>query len=80
MEFDQARAAPLEFLAIDSAMTAGNMGPPGQQIHGPPQAMRPWQVAGQSQQLNATIESPSSTKLLLDPSNLKNRGFATAFS
>jgi hypothetical protein len=39
MEFDQARAAPLEFLALDCAMIAGNMGPPGQEIHGPPQSM-----------------------------------------
>jgi hypothetical protein len=33
MGFDQARAAPLESLVLDCALTAGNMDPPGQQAH-----------------------------------------------
>jgi hypothetical protein len=39
MEFDQARAAPLESLVRDSAWTVSNMGPPGQEINGPPQSL-----------------------------------------
>ncbi len=64
MEFDQARAAPLESLVVDYALTAVNMGPPGQEIQAPPQSMWPWRVAGQSLQLKATIAAPFSTKLL----------------
>ena len=64
MEFDQARAAPLESLVLDCALTASNMGPPGQEIDGPPQSMGTWRVAGQSLQLKATIAAPFSTKLL----------------
>jgi hypothetical protein len=64
MEFDQARAAPLESLVVDYALTAVNMGPPGQESHGTPQSTGPWRVAGQSQQLKATIAAPFSTKLL----------------
>jgi hypothetical protein len=64
MEFDQARAAPLESLVLDYALTAVNMGPPSQEIHGPPQSMGTWRVAGQSLQLKATIAAPFSTKLL----------------
>ena len=37
-EFDQARTASLESLVHDYALTAVNMGPPGQEIHGPPQS------------------------------------------
>jgi hypothetical protein len=63
-EFDQARTAPLESLVHDYALTAVNMGPPGQEILGPPQSMGPWRVAGQTLQLKATIAAPFSTKLL----------------
>ena len=63
-EFDQARTASLESLVHDYALTAVNMGPPGQEIHGPPQSMGPWRVAGQSRKLKATIAAPFSTKLL----------------
>jgi hypothetical protein len=36
-EFDPARAGPLTLLVLDSAWTAGNIGPPGQENHGPPE-------------------------------------------
>ncbi len=64
MKFDQARAAPLKSLVLDYALTAVNMGPPGQEIHGSPQFMGPWRVAGQSLQLKVIIAAPFSTKLL----------------
>lgn len=47
MEFDQARAGPLQFLALGCALTAGNMGPPSQETHGPPEPRGPGRVAGQ---------------------------------
>lgn len=80
MEFDQARAAPLESLVLDYALTAVHMGPPGQEIHGPPQSMGPWRVAGQNLQLKATIATFLHEIISSSDRILKNRGFATAFS
>jgi hypothetical protein len=78
MEFDQARAAPLESLVLDCALTASNMGPPGQEIDGPPQSLGPWRVAGQSRQRKATIESPFSAKLLARPTEFEESGFCNS--
>ncbi len=63
-EFDPARAGPLASLVLDGAWTAGNIGPPGQETHGPPEPIGPWRVAGQSRQLKATLKSLFSRKLL----------------
>jgi hypothetical protein len=71
MEFDQARAAPPESFVLDCAWVVGNMGSPGQEIHGPPQAMGPWRVAGRGRQLKATIKSLFSTKLLARPTEFE---------
>jgi hypothetical protein len=57
MELAQARAAPLESVVFDSALTADST---GQEIDGPPQSLGPWRVAGQSRQLKAIIKSPFS--------------------
>ena len=80
MEFDQARAAPLESLARNCAWTVSNTGPPGQEINGPPQSLRSWRVAGQSRHVKATIKSLFSTKLLARPTEFEEESFATAFS
>ena len=53
-QFDLARAGPLTSLVLDGAWTAGNMGPPGQETHGPPEPIGICPVAGQSRQLKAT--------------------------
>ena len=53
MEFDPARAGPLASLVPDCAWTASNIGPPGQETHGPPEPIGLWRVAGQSRQLKA---------------------------
>ena len=75
-EFDPARAGPLASLALDGAWGAGNIGPPGQETHGPPQSMEPWQVAVQSRQLEATFKPLCSTKLLTQPTEFEEyRGF-----
>ena len=78
MELAQARAAPLESVVLDSALTADNTGPPGQEINGPPQSLGPWRVAGQSRQLKATIESPFSTKLPARPTEFAEPGFCNS--
>ena len=77
-EFDHARAAPLESLVLDRGLTASNMGPPGQEIDGPPQSLGPWRIAGQSRQRKATIESPFSTKLLVRPTEFEESGFCNS--
>jgi hypothetical protein len=58
LEFDQARAGPLESLAPGRALTAHNIGPPCQDTHGPPEPGGPWRVAdqnGHSKQHRATL-------------------------
>jgi hypothetical protein len=47
MAFDLARARPIGSLVLDCGLTARNIAPPGQENHGPPEPMGPWQVAGQ---------------------------------
>jgi len=41
MQFDPVRAAPLKFLVFDFALTAHNIGPPGQETYGRPELMGP---------------------------------------
>ncbi len=53
MEFDPARAGPLESLVLDCTLTAGNIGPP-EETHGPPEPSGSWRVSGQSRQLKAS--------------------------
>ena len=80
MEFDPVRAGPLASLILDGAWAAGDIGPPGQETHGPPEPIGIWQVAGQSRQLKATSSQLAPRNFWLNRPNLKNRGFATALS
>jgi hypothetical protein len=80
MECDPARAAPLESLVRDCALTASNTGPPGQQTHGPAEPMGPWRVAGQAGNSNQRHRATFSTNLPAFDRQIKNRGFATGFS
>jgi len=57
-EFDPARAGPLPSLVLDGAWTAGNIGPLGQENHGPPEPIGICRLpvkAGSSKQLRATV-------------------------
>ncbi|HVH89037.1 MAG TPA: hypothetical protein VM912_20130, partial [Terriglobales bacterium] len=40
MRFDSPRAGPLASQVLDGAWTAGNLGPHGTEIHGPPETDR----------------------------------------
>jgi hypothetical protein len=80
MECDPARAAPLESLVRDCALTASNTGPPGPQTHGPAEPMGPWGVAGQACNSNQRHRATFSTNLPAFDRQIKNRGFATGFS
>ena len=80
MECDPARAASLESLVLDRALTASNTGPPGQDTHGPAELMGPWRVAGQAGNSNRRQRATFSTNLLAFDCQIKNRGSATGFS
>jgi len=73
-EFDSARAGPLASLVLDGRWTAANIGPPGQDTHGPPAPIGPWRVAGQSQQHKATSNYLANTKLLGQPTEFEESG------
>ncbi|SRR6266566_3026897 len=59
MECDPARAASLESLVLDRALTASNTGPPGQETHEPAEPMGPWRVALKPATQTNAIEQPS---------------------
>jgi hypothetical protein len=78
--FDPSRAGPRTSLVLEDAWTERDIGPPGQETHGPPEPIGNLPVAGQRRQLK---ETPGHlTQEIFDSSrrNLKNQGFATAFS
>ena len=78
--FHLARAGPFQSLVLDCGLTAGDNDPPGQENHGPPEPMGPWQVAGQpATQINA-IEQPCPRNYWFSAEKLKNRRSATPFS
>src|ERR1700684_4498054 len=65
MAFDLARARPIGSLVLDCGLTARNIAPPGQENHGPPEPMGPWQVAGQAGNSNQRHRAALSAKLLV---------------
>jgi hypothetical protein len=57
-QFDPARAGPLISLVLDDAWTEGNIGPPGQEAHGPPKTIGISRLPvkdGRSKQQRATL-------------------------
>ena len=76
MEFDLARAGPFgSLLLLDCGLTAGNMSPPGQETHGPPEPMGPWRVAGQAGNSNQRHRATFSTKLPAFNRRIEESGF-----
>jgi len=78
MAFHLARTGAFGSLVLDCGLTAGNIGPPGQENHGPPEPMGPWQVAGQAGNSNQRHRETLSKKLLVFSrkiEELKNRDF-----
>jgi hypothetical protein len=51
-------------VALDCGLTVGNIRPPGQENHGPPEPTGPWQVAGQGRQLKPTPSSNLVQKII----------------
>jgi hypothetical protein len=88
MEFHPARAGPLESLVLDCALTVSNIGPPYRRPMGHPNngtqgALASLLVKPPTQNKKEAIEQPLSTLHEipgLQPTKLKNRGFAPRFS
>jgi hypothetical protein len=75
MAFHLARAGPFGSLGLDCGLTAGNIGPPDQENHGPPKPTGPWQVAGQPGDSNQRHRATLSTKLLIFSRTIEESGF-----
>jgi hypothetical protein len=71
MECDPARAASLESLVRDRALTASNTGSPGQETHGPAEPMGPWRVAVKPVTQTNAIEQSSPQIYWLSTAKLK---------
>jgi hypothetical protein len=57
-QFDPARAGPLTSFVLKDGWSKGNIGPPGQETHGPPKTIGNWRVPakdGGSKQQRATL-------------------------
>ena len=75
MPCDLARAGPFGSLVLDCGLTAGDIGPPGQESHGPPEPMGPWRVAGQAGNSNQRHRATFSPKLLALTADVQESGF-----
>ncbi len=53
-QFDLARAGPLTSLVLEDSWSKGNIGPPGQETHGPPGDDRNLAVAGKRPKFKTT--------------------------
>jgi hypothetical protein len=76
MAFDRARTRPLGSPVLDCGLTARNIGPPGQENHGPPEPIGAWQVAGQAGNSNQRHRATLSTKLLVFRRTIGESGFS----
>ena len=75
MTFHLARTGPFGSLVLDCGLTVGNNDPPGQENHGLPEPMGPWQVAGQAGNSNQRHRAALSTKLLVFSRTIEESGF-----
>ena len=75
MAFHLARTGPFGSLVLDCGLTVGNIGPPGQENHGPPEPMGPWQVAGQAGNSNQRHRATLSKTLLVFSRKIEESGF-----
>jgi hypothetical protein len=80
MAFHLARARPFGSLVLDCGLTVGNIGPPGQENHGPPEPMGLGKLPARPATQTNTIEQPCPRNYWFSAEKLKSRGFASAFS
>ena len=74
-QFDPARARSLTSLVLEDAWTERNIGPPGQETHGPPEDERNLPVASQRPQIKTTTSHLVPGNFWLSRRNLKNQRF-----
>jgi hypothetical protein len=74
-KFDPARIGSL---VPDCALSANNIGPPGQETHGPPELMGQCRVADQAGNLNQRHRATFSTKLLAFNRRIEESGFCNS--
>jgi hypothetical protein len=77
MEFDPAR---VESLVLDRALSAGNISPPGGRPTGHQNRWGVGELPIKPATQTTAIDQPSPRNYWLSTAELKNRGFATAFS
>ena len=80
MAFHLARARPFGSLVLDCGLTVGNIGPPGQENHGPPEPMDLGKLPARPATQTNAIEQPCPKNYWFLAEKLKSRGFASAFS
>jgi hypothetical protein len=72
-QFDPARAGPLTSLVLEDSWSKGNIGPPGQETHGPPKTIGIWRLPVKdrsSKQQRATLPK----KFLTQPTEFEESG------
>ena len=74
-QFDPARARSRTSLVLEDAWPERNIGPPGQETHGPPEDERNLPVAGQRPQFKTTTSHLAPGNFWLSRRNLKNQRF-----
>ena len=75
MAFDLARAEPFGSLVLDCGLTAGNIGPPGQENHGPPEPMDLGKLPARAGNSNQRHRATLSKKLLVFSRKIEESGF-----
>jgi len=74
-QFDPASARSLTSLVLEDAWPERNIGPPGQETHGPPEDERNLSVAGQRPQFKTTTSHLAPGNFWPSRRNLKNQRF-----
>ena len=80
MAFRLARARPFGSLVLDCGLTVGNIGPPSQENHGPPEPMDLGKLPARAGNPNQNHRTTLSKNSWFSADKLKSRGFASAFS
>jgi hypothetical protein len=80
MAFHLARARPFGSLVLDCGLTVGNIGPPGQENHGPPEPMDLGKLPARAGNSNQRHRATLSKNYWFSAKKLKSRRFASAFS
>ncbi len=73
-QFDPARAGPLTSLVLEDSWSKGNIGPPGQETHGPPKTIGNWRLCQSKTAAQNNNETPCRRKFLTQPTEFEKSG------